>query len=236
MHICLLCRFVHLSKFAFVCMSVFASSLFTCPPEEGVSSYLWPLQVQGWHVITKTALSITLTDRLKRGFNSYSSPWALHHRGRYPSTPLLSPFIVSSCQSLSGLTKWPLLLLRSAAVFSLILWLWVREVQQQQEEPYHWTEGLALCLSPGDCSMHHTQGAWWRFYEEVGLRNHIHAHHVLLMQPLSSVSVDCPSFLWVALSNPITTCVSVVSKQPGLKAPPPRHHPFQPGSSWACGL
>lgn len=32
------------------------------------------LKVQGWHAIMKTALSITLTDRLKRGFNSYSSP------------------------------------------------------------------------------------------------------------------------------------------------------------------
>lgn len=92
---------------------VFAYCLFICPPEQGVFSHLWPLQVQGWHAITKTALSITLTDRLKRGFNSNSSPWALHHRGLYPSTPLLSPFIVSSCQSLGGLAKWPLLLLRS---------------------------------------------------------------------------------------------------------------------------
>lgn len=100
---------LHLSHSA----CVFAYSLFICPPEQGVFSYLWPLKVQGWRAITKTALSITLTDRLKRGFNSYSSPWALHHRGRYPLTPLLSPFIVSSCQSLGGLAKWPLLLLRS---------------------------------------------------------------------------------------------------------------------------
>lgn len=97
----------------------------------------------------KTALSITLTDRLKRGFNSCSSPWALHHLCRYPSTPLLSPFIVSPCQSLGGLAKWPLLLLRSSPVFSLILWLWVREVQQWQQKPYHWTEMLAVCCSQG---------------------------------------------------------------------------------------
>lgn len=47
------------------------------------------LRVQGCCAITKTALSITLTDRLKRGFNSYSSPRALHHRGRHPSPPRL---------------------------------------------------------------------------------------------------------------------------------------------------
>lgn len=105
--------FIHVCASVSVPMCVFAYSVFISPPEQGVFSYLWPLQVQGWHAITKTALSITLTDRLKRGFNSYSSPWALHHRGRYPSTPLLSPFIVSSCQSLGGLAKWPLLLLRS---------------------------------------------------------------------------------------------------------------------------
>lgn len=101
--------FMHLSRL----MWVFAYSLFICPPERGVFSYLWPLKVQGWHAITKTALSITLTDRLKRGFNSYSSPWALHHWGRYPSMSLLSRFIVSSCQSFGGLAKWPLFLPRS---------------------------------------------------------------------------------------------------------------------------
>lgn len=50
------------------------------------------------------------------------------------------------------------------------------------------------------------------------LQHHIHAHHV---QPLLSVSADCPSLTWVALSIPITTCVSLVSKQPWLKAPLP---------------
>lgn len=49
------------------------------------------LRLQGCCAITKTALSITLTDRLKRGFNSYSSPRALHHRGHHPSTPRLPP-------------------------------------------------------------------------------------------------------------------------------------------------
>lgn len=102
-------EFLHLSRL----MWVFAYSLFICPPEQGVFSYLWPLKVQGWHAITKTALSITLTDRLKRGFNSYSSPWALHHWGRYPSMSLFSRFIVSSRQSSGGLTKWSLFLLRS---------------------------------------------------------------------------------------------------------------------------
>lgn len=101
--------FLHLSRL----MWAFAYSLFICPPEQGVFSYLWPLKVQGWHAITKTALSITLTDRLKRGFNSYSSPWALHHWGRYPSMSLFSRFIVSSRQSSGGLTKWSLFLLRS---------------------------------------------------------------------------------------------------------------------------
>lgn len=91
----------------------FAYSLFICPPEQGVFSYLWPLKVQGCRAIMKTALSITLTDRLKRGFNSYSSPRALHHRGRYPSTSPLSRVIVSCCQSSHALTKWPPFLLRS---------------------------------------------------------------------------------------------------------------------------
>lgn len=109
-----------------MCVPLCVYSFVPPPRREGVFSYLWPLQDQGWHAITKTALSITLTDRLKRGFNSYSSPWALHHRGGYPSTPLLSPFIVSACQSLRASAKWPLLLRRSAPVLSLILWLWVR--------------------------------------------------------------------------------------------------------------
>lgn len=49
-------------------------------------------------------------------------------------------------------------------------------------------------------------------------QDHIHAHHV---QPHSCVSADRPSLTWVALSIPITTCVSLVSKQPWLKAPLP---------------
>lgn len=61
-----------------------------------------PLKVQGCCAITKTALSITLTDRLKRGFNSYSSPWALHHRGRHPSTPLPVPLY----RQLLSITRW----------------------------------------------------------------------------------------------------------------------------------
>lgn len=43
-------------------------------------------------------------------------------------------------------------------MFSLILWLWVRGVQQQQEEPYRCTEGLAACCSPGYHPTCHTWG------------------------------------------------------------------------------
>lgn len=75
------------------------------------------LRVQGCCAITKTALSITLTDRLKRGFNSYSSPRALHHRGRHPSTP--RPPSLSRLLSLDPVNhprrprqKWPPMLPR----------------------------------------------------------------------------------------------------------------------------
>lgn len=48
-----------------------------------------------------------------------------------------------------------------------------------------------------------------------------------------SVSAHCPSLTWVALSIPITTHISMVSKQP---QPPPIHHPFQPRCSRARRL
>lgn len=92
------------------CVNLFSACLFDQQYRVGVCvcvfSYLWPLLVQGWHAITKTALSITLTDRLKRGFNSRSSPWALHHEGRRPSTPVIS---LSSAPVNHEVTspKWP---------------------------------------------------------------------------------------------------------------------------------
>lgn len=92
-------------------------------------------------------------------------------------------------------------------------------------------KGLAACCLQGYHPTCSTKGAWWHFYEEVCLYNHIHAHCVLLVQLFSSVSADYPSLTWVALSIPITTCISTVSKQPSLKVPPPIHHPFQPQSS-----
>lgn len=214
--------FMHVRASVSVC--VFAYSLFICPPEQGVFSYLWPLKVQGWHAITKTALSITLTDRLKRGFNSYSSPWALHHRGRYPSTALLSPFIVSSCQSLGGLAKRPLLLLRSCyCVLAYPLVVGSRGTA---------TTGRALSLN-------------WMAAGALLARVSLHLPHTgalmvflwrgMLAQSHSGTSRFCLSFpfTWVALSIPITACISMVSKQP---SPPPIHHPFQPQSSRARRL
>lgn len=99
-----------------VCLSLFIPS-----PGKGVFSYLWPLQVQGWHAITKTALSITLTDRLKRGFNSYFSPWALHHDAAIlqccSSLPLSSAPVNHSVSWQNGLCR----LQRNSSKFFLIL-------------------------------------------------------------------------------------------------------------------
>lgn len=83
-----------------------ANSLFIRPPGRRRRSHTCgpPLRVQGCCAITKTALSITLTDRLKRGFNSYSSPRALHHRGRHPSTPRL-PLSLAFYRRLLSITR-----------------------------------------------------------------------------------------------------------------------------------
>lgn len=224
--------FVHLCTLAFVRLCVFVYSLFIYPAERGVFLYLWPLQVQGWYAITKTALSITLTDRLKGGFNSDSSPWALHHRGRYPST--LAPLCLY--RQLLSITRW-LGKMASATpeerccVLAYPSVCGLERYSNRRKSLIVGLKGLAACCLQGYHPTCSTKGAWWHFYEEVCLYNHIHAHCVLLVQLFSSVSADYPSLTWVALSIPITTCISTVSKQPSLKVPPPIHHPFQPQSS-----
>lgn len=73
--------------------------------EQDILTLMAPLlRVQGCCAITKTALSITLTDRLKRGFNSYSSPRALHHRGRHPSPPRLPSLSLAFYRRLLSIT------------------------------------------------------------------------------------------------------------------------------------
>lgn len=140
-----------------------------------------------------------LDRQIKRGFNSYSSPWALHHWGRYPSAPLLSPFIVSSCQSLGGLAKWPLLLLRSCYCV-LAYPLAGGERGTTTALSLNWRVGGVLL--PGYHPTYHTRGVWWRLYEEVRLHNHVWAHRVLLVQTiLPSRGWPCqspllPAFLW----------------------------------------
>lgn len=57
---------IHVYTSVLANMSAFAYSLFISLPELGVFLLLWPLKVHGWHAITKTPLSITLTDRLKK--------------------------------------------------------------------------------------------------------------------------------------------------------------------------
>lgn len=142
------------SKFAFVCVCLLIACLSGRRNKACPRTYV-PLQLQGWHVITKTALSITLTDRLKRGFNSHSPPTSTPSpRPLSFNAAPSSPFIVSSCQSLGGLTKWPLLLLGSAAVFPLI-----PPARRQQEEPYCWAEGPVGVLLTGVAPQAQEEGA-----------------------------------------------------------------------------
>lgn len=198
----------------------------------GVFSYLWPLRIQGWHAITKTALSITLTDRLKRGFNSYSSPWALHHQGRYPSTSLLSLFIVSSCQSLGGSAERPAAP-EEGCVFWLIRRSWVGRVQRQRGETLSLNSGVVgVFASPGCHPSHRTQEAWWRFSVELaGPRS----------RPLSC-SYSClsqrtvlPSRGWPCQSPFLSTFLCFLNN-PSEKRLCPCATPFSCRGSRACGL
>lgn len=150
-----------------------------------------------------------LDRQIKRGFNSYSSPWALHRKATILQCPSSLPL---SSAPVNHMVAWQNGLCSSggaATVFSLILWLRVTEVQKHQEEPCCRIEGLT-----------HTQTEGFMMFLWRGP----------LALPPSCIPWLCPpqvnapdwsSLTWVALSILLNTCISMPSEE--VQTPPIRN-------------